>query len=217
MNIDVARINMLKQQIRTCYVLDDDLLNLISQVPREEFVPPAYQQLAYADEQLKISHDQVMMLPSIEAKMLQSLAIQSSDKILEIGTGTGYVTALLAKSGQHVYSIDIFADFIQAAKQRLTKLGIENVTLQEGNGGNAWEKQQPYDVICVTGSLPTLPDNFRQQLKLGGRLFVILGEGQAMQATLITRLGENEWDSEILFETNIPSLLNIEKPSHFKF
>lgn len=217
MNIDVARINMLKQQIRTCYVLDDDLLNLISQVPREEFVPPAYQQLAYADEQLKIAHDQVMMLPSIEAKMLQSLAIQSSDKILEIGTGTGYVTALLAKSGQHVYSIDIFADFIQAAKQRLTKLGIENVTLQEGNGGNAWEKQQPYDVICVTGSLPALPDNFRQQLKLGGRLFVILGEGQAMQATLITRLGENEWDSEILFETNIPSLLNIEKPSHFKF
>ena len=166
MDIETARMNMIKQQVRAWDVLNSDVLDLLIATPREEFVPQQYRRIAFAEENIPLAHDQVMMTPSVEGRIIQALAIQESDKILEVGTGSGYLTALLAKSGQHVYSVDLFADFLQKAEQKLTRFGISNVTLQEGNAAMGWPLQQPYDVICVTGALPILARNFQQQLKL---------------------------------------------------
>ena len=191
MDTDAARVNMLKQQLRTCSVLDDDLLTLLHKTPRENFVSSKYRRVAFADLEVPIGHDQTMMFPSVEARMLAALAIQPSDKILEIGTGSGYVTALLAQMGQHVYTVELFKDLQEIAEKRITELAVNNVTYQVGNGAEGWEKQQPYDVICITGSMPKLPLQFKHQLKVGGRLFVILGTAPAMEAILIARNSDN--------------------------
>ena len=217
MDINIARQNMLKQQIRASDVLDDNILDLFYSIPREAFVPTAYYHLAFADQAIPLGHNQVMMTPSVEAKIIQSLAIAPQDKILEVGTGSGYMTALLAMSGQYVYSLDVFPDFLEKAAKVLEQLGIDNVTLQEGNGALGWSKQQPYDVICMTGSLPVLPNTFRQQLTVGGRLFAIVGVEYPMRAVLIKRVTENEWQQEYLFETKISSLLNAPAGKKFVF
>ena len=159
--------------------------------PRENFVSSKYRRVAFADLEVPIGHDQTMMFPSVEARMLAALAIQPSDKILEIGTGSGYVTALLAQMGQHVYTVELFKDLQEIAEKRLTELAVNNVTYQVGNGAEGWEQQQPYDVICITGSMPKLPLQFKHQLKVGGRLFVILGTAPAMEAILIARNSDN--------------------------
>lgn len=217
MNIYNAKINMVKQQIRTWHVLDDKILALFTTLPREDFVPSKYRRLAYADMQIPLDHHQYMMPPQVEARMIEALNITPSDKILEIGTGSGYITAALAKLGQHVYSVDLYEDFLSAAENKLKQLDIQNVTLQVGDAKQGWEKQQPYDVISISASMPILPINFRQQLKIGGRLFVILGQAPAMHAMLITRSKENEWDQKILFETDIPPLVKALELEHFTF
>lgn len=217
MKLNNAKMNMIKQQIRTEDVLDNNVLNLIASLPREDFVPTKYRRLAFADMQIPLDHEQVMMSPCVEAKILQALSIRPTDKILEIGTGTGYLTAAFAKSAQHVYSIDIFEDFLISAEQRLQQLHINNVSLQEGNGAQGWDKQKPYDVICLTGSLPFLPLIFKEQLKINGRLFAILGNEKFMEALLITRIKENEWQEKRLFETEIKPLLMTLNPDPFKF
>lgn len=213
----IAKDNMIKQQLHCCDILDDKILNLFEKFPRELFVPEKQGVLAYADHQIGIGHGQVMMSPMVEAKMLQALSIQPNDKILEIGTGCGFITILLAELGQHVYSIELFPEFIHAAQQKINVHNISNITLQQGDGTLGWDKQQPYDVICVTGSMPSLSNNLRQQLKIGGRLFAIIGQTPMMEACLITRCKESQWQEKVLFETVIPPLLSNSWQPSFTF
>ena len=216
-NMAQARHNMIEQQIRPWDVLDQRVLELIASLPRDNFVPEAYLKLAYADINIPLDHDQVMMAPKVEARMLQALNIKKTDTILEVGTGSGYATALLANSGKHVYSVDIYADFISQADRKLADLGINNVTLEAGDAVSGWDSYGPYDVIAITGSLPLLPDNFLQSLKLGGRLFVITGQEPVMEAFLITRTAEQGWAKQALFETVLPPLVNAPHPQRFIF
>lgn len=212
-----ARYNMIEQQIRPWEVLDERVLQLLADMHRDEFVPAAYRRLAYADIDIPLGHEQVMMAPKIEARLLQALAIEPTDDVLEVGTGSGYLAALLASLGHHVYSVDIFPDFIDQARTSLERHGISNVTLETGDAANGWDRHGPYDVIAVTGSLPVLPESFRTALRPGGRLFAVVGVSPVMEALLITRVGQQEWITESLFETEIPSLINAPIPRRFVF
>jgi protein-L-isoaspartate(D-aspartate) O-methyltransferase len=218
-NLELARHNMVVQQVRPCDVIDDHVLELMESVPRDAFVCEPCQKLAYTDTMIPLGDFDgdcpVMMSPIIEGKMLQALNVQPTDIVLEIGTGSGYVTALLAKSAQHVHSVEINASLSKSAKEKLAAQGIMNVNLEVGDASHGWGG--PYDVIAITGSLPVLDERFQQSLKVGGRLFVITGEGHAMEAILITRVAENEWRHESLFETELPALLNATQPQHFTF
>lgn len=215
MNFDLARFNMIEQQIRTWEVLDQRILDVLAQTPREDFVPRQYRTLAFADLNIPLGHGQVMMTPKVEGRALQSLNLKPTDTILEVGTGSGYLTACLARLGQHVYSVDIFPEFKQAAENALDARGIKNVTLQVGDAATGWNRQAPYDVIVITGSTPLLPAEFQKSLAIGGRLFVIVGESPVMEALLITRMGENDWAQESLFETELPPLINAAQPPRF--
>lgn len=215
MNFDLARFNMIEQQIRTWEVLDQRVLDVLTQTPREDFVPQQYRALAFADLNIPLGHGQVMMPPKVEGRVLQSLNLKPTDTILEVGTGSGYLTACLARFGQHVYSVDIFPEFKQAAENALDAHGIRNVTLQVGDAAMGWNRQAPYDVIAITGSTPLLPAEFQKSLAIGGRLFVIVGESPVMEALLVTRVGENDWAQESLFETELPPLINAQCPQRF--
>ncbi len=212
-----ARYNMVNRQIRDDKVLNDQILDLIDTGHRELFVPSKYKRLAYAEMNIPIGYEQVMMRPNEEARMLQALLITKQDKILEVGTGTGYVTSLLARLGKHVYSVDLFADFIHSAKQKLTDLQIDNVTLETGDAAKSWRKDMPYDVIAITASMKVLPRKFLTDLTHGGRLFVILGEAPAMQAEVFTRIDNDNWSRTTLFETVLPPMLNAPEPEAFQF
>jgi protein-L-isoaspartate(D-aspartate) O-methyltransferase len=217
MNLEQARHNMIEQQIRPWEVMDDQVLDLIMRTPREDFVPPQYRNLAFTDMAIPLGHGQVMMPPRLEARMLQALAVQPDESVLEIGTGSGYVTALLAQLARHVYSVEIVPELLRAAEQRLAARGLTNVTLDEGDAAAGWPRRGSYDAIAVTGSLPMLVPELAQELNVGGRLFVVAGEAPAMAALLITRLGEDEWAQEDLFETVLPPLQNAAQPQHFVF
>ena len=217
MELEQARFNMIEQQIRPWDVLDQNILDLLEQMPRENFVPADYRELAYADIIIPLEQGQVMMQPQVEARMLQALQIHATDRILEIGTGSGYVTALLSKTGNHVVSVDIIADFTQAAEKKLSEHGIANISLETGDAANGWHGNGLYDVIAITGSLPILPATFQRLLNRGGRMFVVIGESPVMEAVLIRRVGEHEWSRESLFETELPMLKNAPRPSQFVF
>jgi protein-L-isoaspartate(D-aspartate) O-methyltransferase len=216
MSVELARHNMIEQQIRPWEVADDKVLNLIADVPREEFVPAGFENLAFADMNIPLEHGEVMMSPKIEARMLQALEIKPTDTALEIGTGSGYLTALLAKLARHVYSVDIHEDFVSQVARKLEDDDIVNVTLEQGDAATGWPKHGPYDVIAITGSLPLLSENFQQSLRVGGRLFAIVGDSPVMEARLITRTGENEFHTEDLFETDLPPLRNAPQPDRFR-
>lgn len=217
MNLDLARYNMIEQQIRTWDVLDLKILALLKEVPREEFVPEAERTLAFADVGVPLGHGQTMMQPKIEARMLQSLDVRPTDVALEVGTGSGYFTALLAKLAKHVYSVDIFEDFTSSARAKLDRAGIRNVTLETGDAAHGWPDHGPYDVIAITGSCPQIPEAYQRALKPNGRLFVVVGQEPAMEALLITHTGDNAWARESLFETCLPPLINLQPPRHFVF
>ncbi|HFE38134.1 MAG TPA: protein-L-isoaspartate O-methyltransferase [Gammaproteobacteria bacterium] len=217
MNFEKARYNMVEQQIRTWTVLDNHVLDVMEQLPREHFVPEKYKQMAYADLAIPLDHNQVMMPPKIEAHALQALNIQPEDNILEIGTGSGYLTALLATLGSHVDSVDIYSDFQKAAAEKLTSLAIDNVSMIEGDASQGWGKPKQYDAIVITAALPELPEQYKQALAIGGRLFAVLGEGIVMQAVLVHRTHGDEWEQKSLFETALPLLINSEKPQAFVF
>ncbi len=212
MNIEQARFNMVEQQIRTWEVLDQRVLDLVGQMRREEFVPPQYRDLAFADIMIPLGHGQVMMEPKVEARLLQALSIAPTDVILEIGTGSGFFTALLAQLGKHVYSVDIMPDFTESAQRRLVGHGIRNVTLETGDAANGWDKHGPYDVIAITGSLPAIPKAFDLSLKPGGRMVAIAGTAPVMEAILVMRDAREGWGRESLFETNMPALLHLAQP-----
>jgi len=217
MNIEQARTNMITQQLRTWEVLDEAVLNAVKTTPREAFVPSAYQKLAFADMNIPLAHNQVMLTPKEEARLLQALNLQTTDTVLEIGTGSGYMTALLARLAKQVYSIDIFPDFTQQAQIKLAAHNINNVSLLTADAARGWEQQSPYDAIIITGALPFLPQNFRNNLKPGGRLVAILGQAPAMEATVIKYNAHSGWSEEKLFETVVPLLLNAEQLPAFTF
>ena len=216
-NIEAARHNMVVSQIRTWDVFDDRILELVSRAPRQEFVPTALRNLAFADMQLPLGDGEVMMAPLMEARILQELEIKPTDTVLEIGTGSGYVTWLLSQLAAKVHSVEIRGEFTQRASEKLAAHGAANVDLEIGDGARGWARPAPYDVIFVTGSLPVLPEEFKKQLKVGGRLAVIVGDAPVMEARLITRLNELGYDPRSLFETMIPPLRNAAAPDRFVF
>lgn len=220
MELEQARFNMIEQQIRPWDVLDQKVLDLLAQIPREDFVPPDYRRLAYADTAIPIGEGEVMMHPKLEGRMLQALDLHPTDVVLEVGTGSGYVTALLASVTRHVYSVDIHPRLQEEASARLAAHGIENVTLESGDAARGWDKHGLcYDVIVLTGSLPLLPETFQNTLNRGGRLFAVVGEAPVMEAVLMRRVGEHQHDigREDLFETEVPPLRNAPRPRRFVF
>ncbi|AOE49275.1 protein-L-isoaspartate O-methyltransferase family protein [Kangiella sediminilitoris] len=216
-DFEQARHNMVEQQIRPWNVLDQRVLDKIEGLARDRFVPKRYRDISYADTQIDIGHSQIMMTPKEEARMLQALAIKPSDTVLEIGTGTGYCTALMASLAKHVYSVDIIAEFIESASQITSKLGLSNIEFEEGDAANGWPHHKPYDAIAITGSYYQLPETYLTHLSIGGRLFCVTGTEPAMQAQIITRLGEEEWHYETLYETVIPKLINSQPKPQFSF
>ena len=212
-----ARFNMIEQQIRPWNVLDKDILDLVASVPRELFVPEAYQARAFGDCRIPLAHQQTMLAPKEDAKILQALKVKPTDKVLEVGTGSGYLTALLAKQTETLYSVDIIPEFVNTAQSRLEELEITTAHLEVADAASGWEHHGPYDVIVITGSLPSLPDSFRHSLKDGGRLFAFLGDAPAMSAALITRLNEHEWHQESLYETVVERLINAAQENAFVF
>ncbi len=215
MNLQQARFNMVEQQIRTWEVLDHRVLDLLERAPRHEYVPEAYRNLAYADIAVPLGHGEVMMPPRVEARLLQSLSIGAEDKALEVGTGSGFLTSLLANLAREVVSVEISDILADQGRRNLEAHAVTDVILEHGDAVRGWGTHAPYDVIAVTGSVPILEPYFQQQLSIGGRLFVIVGEAPAMEALLIRRTGEDQWLTESLFETVIPKLKGSREPDRF--
>jgi len=217
MNLEQARYNMIEQQIRPWEVLDATVLDLLKQVPREAFVPTQYSGLAFADIEIPLGHDQSMLSPKLEARIVQTLNLRKSDKVLEVGTGSGYMTALLAKLAGEVVSVEISEALASSARTRLHQHGIANAIVETGDAAQGWAASAPYDVVVLTGSVPVLSNVFKQQLKPGGRLFAIVGEAPVMEATLVTCLSPNVFRTEKLFEICAPSLINAPQPERCSF
>src|SRR5438552_6377313 len=189
-DFETARRKMLDQQIRPWDVTDERVLGVIACTRREEYVPPPYRNLAYADMGIPLGHDQVMMPPKLEARLLQALAVKPQDKVLEVGTGSGYVTALLTGLGNEIHSVEIIPELAESARQRLEAHGIRKAAIEVGDAARGWAQHAPYHAILVAGSLPLLPDSLREQLAPGGRLVVIVGHAPAMEALRIERLSQ---------------------------
>ncbi|MCA1248093.1 protein-L-isoaspartate O-methyltransferase [Massilia sp. MS-15] len=217
MNIEQARFNMIEQQIRPWNVLDQDVLDLLHVVKREAFVPAAYQNLAFADVEIPLPGGEAMFNPKVEARIMQELAIKKHENVLEIGTGSGYMAALLAHKARHVTTVEIQPEAAKLARDNLARAGVTNVTVEEGNGAAGWNKGAPYDVIVVSGGMPVLPQALLEQVKVGGRIGVILGEAPAMSFNIITRSSETGYDTVKLFETNVKLLTGAQAPSRFQF
>jgi protein-L-isoaspartate(D-aspartate) O-methyltransferase len=204
--LDIARFNMIHQQIRPWNVLDGRVLEVIEALPRQDFTPPPYQGLAYADVEIPLAHGERMLAPKIVAKALQALALRPGDRVLEIGTGSGYLTACLGRLAAQVVSIEQHPDLSSAAQARLEGLGIRNVELHTGDALQGELPGGPFDAIIVTGSLPRLEARLQQALQVGGRLFLVTGAPPVMDARLITRVRDDQWRSEVLFETELAPL-----------
>ena len=217
MNIEQARFNMIEQQIRPWDVLDPQVLDLLFVVKREDFAPPAYRNLAFADMEIPLGSGQMMLAPKIEAKMLQELGLKKTDKILEIGTGSGYMAALLAARAEHVVTVECRPALADIARQNLERAGIANVTVELGDGANGWAQRGPYDAIVVSGSVPAVPAALLKQLRVGGRLAVVVGEAPVMEAQLITCTADGIYNTVNLFETVIPSLDGVAAKASFSF
>ncbi len=217
MNIEQARFNMIEQQIRPWNVLDQDVLDMLHVVKREGFVPAAYQNLAFADVEIPLPGGEAMFNPKVEARIMQELAVKKHETVLEIGTGSGYMAALLAHKARHVTTVEIQPEAARLARENLAKAGIDNVTVEEGNGAAGWEKGAPYDVVVVSGALPMLPEALVKQVKVGGRLAVILGEAPAMSFNIVTRTSETAIDTVRIFETIAKPLTGAQAPSRFQF
>ncbi len=221
MDFEKARFLMVEQQIRTWEVLDQGVLDLLFAVKREDFVPIAYRSLAFVDMEIPLDHQQTMMAPKLEARILQEVAPKSNERVLEIGTGSGYLTALLAKQAESVTSIDIFENFSLSASATLARIGVTNVHLKTGDAAESavsiLASRETFDVIVLAGSVPMLPKAYLDMLNLNGRLFAVVGDAPAMKATLFTNTGDTAFTADDLFETVLTPLINAKQPSRFEF
>ena len=220
MNLEQARTNMVEQQIRPWEVLDQDVLDLLYTVPREEFVPASCRNLAFTDMEIPIGEGEKMWAPKIEARVLQELAPKRSDRVLEIGTGSGYLTALLAHRAAHVTSVEIRPALAAFGKANIARHGVDNVTLEVGDGARGYAKGGPYDIVVLTGSVPMLPRSLLESLAPGGRAFAVIGEAPLMTASIVSRTARGtppSFRTTALFETVIAPLVNCEQPSRFAF
>jgi protein-L-isoaspartate(D-aspartate) O-methyltransferase len=217
MNIEQARFNMVEQQIRPWEVLDQQVLDLLYVVRREDFVPEAYRALAFSDLEIPIGEGETMMQPKLEARILQEVAPGATDKVLEVGTGSGYMAALLAHRARHVHTVEISPALKRFGEANLRKAGIVNATVEQGDAARGWSKHAPYDVIVLTGSTPVLPDAFLAQLAPGGRLCAVVGEPPVMSARLVTAVGGGSFNTLELFETVLAPLKNALEREKFVF
>lgn len=221
MDLEQTRFNMVEQQIRPWEVLDPKVLNLLFELRREEFVPAVYRSLAFVDMEIPLGHGEVMLAPKMEARILQELQIKKTDSILEIGSGSGYLTALLARQGGYVYSVEIVPELKAMAEKNIQAHDIANVMLEQGDAARGWPDHGPYDVIVLTGSTPVLPPAFQNSLKTGGRLFAVVGDAPVMEAVLVTCVAQDKeagvYNTVSLFETCIPPLKNAQQPERFVF
>jgi protein-L-isoaspartate(D-aspartate) O-methyltransferase len=216
MDFEQARFNMVEQQIRPWDVLDPTVLDLLTQVRREEFVPPQYRNLAFTDMEIPLGDGECMLAPKLEARLIQEAEVQPTDRVLEIGTGSGYMAALLGRLARHVCTVDIVAAFVEQARRRFAEHDIRNVVAEVGDAARGWDTHAPYDAILITGSLPLLPEAFERVLAPGGRLIAILGDPPIMTAYRIRRVGDG-FSREGLFETNVKALRNAPQPARFVF
>lgn len=217
MNIEQARFNMIEQQIRPWDVMDADVLHLLSVVKREDFVPLAYRALAFADMEIPLGQGQFMLAPKVEARLLQDAAVQKHEKVLEIGTGSGFMASLLAHRAQRVISLEIDPELAQLARANLQKAGIHNAEVRQADGAQGAPQDAPFDVIVLSGSVAEVPQALLSQLKVGGRLVAVVGEEPVMRATVVTRHGEAAFSTAQAWDTVAPRLVNFPEPSHFKF
>jgi protein-L-isoaspartate(D-aspartate) O-methyltransferase len=215
-DVQSARHQMIEQQVRAWDVLDLKVLEALERVPREEFAPPAFRDVAFADMCVPLGHGQSMLAPKVEGRILQSLAVQPEDRVLEVGTGSGFFAACLGRLARAVRSIDLFPDFVAAADGILRRTGCHNVEVEVQDAMSLAE-EGAYDVVALTGSLPLYDARFERALKVGGRLFVVVGQAPAMEALRITRVGHGEWMRESLFEVVIDPLLHAPAPPKFVF
>ena len=215
-NLERARRNMVENQVRPSEVLDARVLSVLTELPRESFVLPPYQALAYADMPLPIAHGESMMKPIVEGRLLQSLDVQPNEDVLEIGTGSGYLTACLSRLGKHVVSVDRHADFVDTARARLRSVGIENIELVHADALRDFDPGRTFDTIAVTGAVAEVPPRFRDWLKVGGRMFVVVGVEPAMRALLLRREADGAFSQERLFETDLPYLAGAEPRRQFQ-
>jgi len=211
MDFEKARYNMVEQQVRPWDVLNPRVLDVLSEIPRENFTPDKYKAMAYVDTRIPLGsyedHTCTMANPNIAGRILQALDVQQEDLVLEIGTGSGYLTACLARMGRHVDSVDISEEMTAMAEKNLLTLGIDNVNLATGDASKTWEQKQSYDAIVITPAMKSIPDSYKKLLKTGGRMFVVTGEAPAMTAHLVTRTDKDSWTVEYLFETNIEPMI----------
>ena len=215
--LEQARFNMVEQQIRPWQVLDPAVLHTLQHIAREIFVPSAYQALAYTDTEIPLGHGQTMVAPRIDARLMNDVALKPSDKVLEIGTGSGYLTALLADRSHHVVSLEINPELHAQAKANLQSAGITNADLRMADGSAGASDAGPFDAIVLGGSVFEVPQTLLDQLKVGGRLIAIVGDEPVMQATFYTRISASVWDHRVLWDTAAPRLLGFTQPSRFHF
>jgi protein-L-isoaspartate(D-aspartate) O-methyltransferase len=215
-NVEDARTQMVNQQVRAWDVLDPAVLAVLTQVPREQFVPPRFRNLAFADTAVPIGSGQVMLTPQVEGRLLQSLAIGGTDRVLEVGTGSGFLTACLARLARQVTSLEILPELADEARRNLRLQSTWNAEVRTADVFD-YRPDEPYDVIALTGSLPEPDLRFQRWLAADGRLFMVTGEAPMMQARLVTRHGDDQWSTTTLFETSLPALLHASSPSKFRF
>lgn len=215
--MEQARFNMIEQQIRPCEVLEGRILKLLNLVHRENFVPADRRELAFADMEITLGHGVAMWPPKLEARVVQDLHLARGDTVLEVGTGSGYLTALLSAFAKHVTSVEIIPELSAQARKNLQPYQRENITLEIGDAAQGWDNGASYDVIVLTGSTPVLPESFRRSLNIGGRLFAIVGDAPVMEAKLITRVAQDVFETVNIMETCVAPLQNALQPKRFVF
>ena len=215
MDLQQARSNMIEQQVRPWDVLDQRVLDVLAEIPRDAFVDAQHKGVAYSDFPLPIGHGQHMLKPTVEGRLLQALLLEVTDTVLEIGTGTGFMTACLARLSAKVESIEIIPALAESAQARLKERGVSNATVMQQDAAASWDAKDGYDAIAFTGAVPSVPEYYQSKLNVGGRLFAFIGESSqpTMEAVLITRVRDSEWSRESLFETSVDPLVNFDSES----
>lgn len=216
-SLAAARHQMVEQQVRTLDVTNDRVLDVLHALPRDRFAPARFRELAYADTQIPLAHGECMLSPAVEGRLLQALELESEDRVLDVGTGSGYLAAALSRLAGEVLSVDLHEDFVAAARERLATMGIGNVSVEQRDIAAAGLPDGPFDAIAITASLPAFDEALLGSLKPGGRLFVVTGDDPVMEALLVVRGNSDDWHRTSLFETSLPRLRNLPEPPAFTF